>query len=99
MPRQSMLALFIRLFRMLSRQIIYPSPVRIYLLTFAQLRSQVEPRKSIANSADFVADGFCGVLAHALVEVFIGEKVVEMLGHGIAVTRLHNKAVLFVLDL
>jgi len=47
----------------------------------------------------FVADMTSRVFAHPLVKVFVGHKIVEVLGHGFMITSLDKVAAFAVFDL
>ena len=70
------------------KQIVQPGTVGFQLLATAAVHhSEVHPGCGVSNSSDFVTNVCPRVLAHLLVEVLIGEQVVEVLGDLVVITR------------
>ena len=83
----------------LPQHVVDPSAVGLQPVTSGKLGREVHPGSSITPSADLVRDTVLRVLAHALVEGFIGPEVVQVLSNSRRVADVDEETVLAVLHL
>jgi hypothetical protein len=100
--RQTILALGVREASFFTSHIVYPLLITLEARVAAQLLtlgSQVEPAKSVSDSADLVTDTVLSLTRHPGMELMICVKVHDMSSNGLIVARGDEKAIDLVLDL